>query len=95
MIVDKIANEIRKYKNVELIDIPEKGDIMEFRLYDYDNKGIKFENDIECILSVIDQLIPTNYTFEHSYDDNEKYWNGEEMVDSNLYCTITVKKVGE
>lgn len=92
--IDKVANIIRKYKNVELITVPECSEEMEFELYDFLDKPGNFENDIECIIHEIQPVIPTTYTVSHKYC-NDEYWDGEEMVESNLSCTITIKNIGD
>lgn len=93
--INKVENEINKYKNVEIISITEDDITIEFTLYDYLDKPGNFEEDIECILHSIQPLVPTNYTISHEYCDDEQFWDGEEMVDSNLMCTIKIKKIDE
>lgn len=92
--INKIADIIRKYKNVELITVPEDSEEMEFELYDFLDKPGNFESDIECILFEIQPVVPVTYTISHKYNGGE-YWDGEEMVESNLSCTITVKYIGD
>lgn len=92
--ISKVADIIKKYKDVELITVPEYSNKMEFELYDFLDKPGNFEEDIECILFEIQPVIPTTYTVSHKYC-NDEYWNGEEMVESNLSCTITVEYKGD
>ena len=91
--ISKIENIIRKYKNIEVINVPEYSNDMEFELYDYLDKPGNFENDIECVIHEIQPVIPTSYTVSHEYHGGE-YWDGEDMVESNLNCTLKIKYVG-
>lgn len=93
--ITEIENKINKYKDVTIIGVTEDDTTIEFTLYDHLDKPGNFEEDIECILYEIQPLVPTNYTISHKYCDNEQYWNGEEMEDSNLMCTITIKKIND
>ena len=92
--ITKIENEINKYKDVEIIGVTEDDTTIKFELYDYLDKPGNFEEDIECILHSIQPLIPTSYTVSHKYC-NDEYWDGEEMTESNLSCTITIKEINE
>lgn len=92
--IEQIITIIRTYRDVELIDTPKPSKVMEFNLYDFLDKPANFEDDVECIIHEIQPVIPTTYTVSHKYC-NDEYWNGEEMVESNLSCTITVEYKGD
>lgn len=88
-IVEEISEIIGKFLNVEQIDTPELGDIMEFNLYDFNNKEVDFKQDIKAIVEEIAQNVPSHYLILHQYY-NDEFWNGEEMVESNLSCKLTI-----
>ncbi len=94
--INKVEVEIKKYLNVELIDICYNDTLRDisFELHDFLDKPGNFEEDIECILHVIQPVIPTDFTVSHRYY-NDQYWDGEQMTDCNLSCELNIKYVGD
>lgn len=94
--IKKVKEIIRKYLNVEIIDSVHNLTFTDFELnlYDHLDKPGNFENDIECIIHEIQPVVPTSFTISHEYY-SDHYWDGENMVESNLSCTLRIKYVGD
>lgn len=88
-IIEEIEKIIKKYLDVELIDTPEEGDIMEFNVYDFLGKELDFQNDVKSIIKEIKEIVPSYYLISKRFHiDN--YWDGKKMTQSNLSCIITI-----
>lgn len=94
---DKIKKIIEKYRNIEIIsetiDKNNKGHVdFVYELYDFLDKPGNFTNDINDIIEeVIYSLFMFKFDIKKDFIQDE-YWNGVEMVPSNLYCRLEFRR---
>ena len=62
---------IESYNNIEIYDVSEfetqQAYGFKFDLFDYLNKDVDFEHDIECLLNELDKTLDANILIGHEY----------------------------
>ena len=85
---DEITKVIKNFQNIEVIDGPLPSEYsLKFELYDYLDKGENFKSDVEDAAKLIKEM--TDLTVKYEFNQHE-FWNGWEMLPSNIYCTLTI-----
>lgn len=98
MMIETLIDEC--YSNIEVYsvyDYHEKKEFdgieyefdgIEFDLFDWCDKGVDFENEIEYLLEDLDEKLNANIFFKHEYTDEFSECDGELYPDYHCFVTV-------
>lgn len=89
-----VVQIIETYNNIEIYDISkfetDKTSGLKFDLFDFLDKGLDFEEDIECILDELDRVLDANILISHEYGEETSVCglDGEFYPDYHCYLYV-------
>lgn len=94
MIVSELINE--RYSNIEIYSVYNyhekieeyEFEGVEFDLFDYCDKGVDFENEIEYLLADLEHVLNANIFYKHEYTDEYSECDGELCPDYHCFVTV-------
>lgn len=89
-----VVKIIETYSNIEIYDISDFEEDntsgLKFDLFDFLDKGLDFEEDIECILDDLDRTLDANILINHEYSEETSICglDGESYPDYHCYVYV-------
>ena len=88
--IDEYINkEINKFRNISSIEVSEANNCFEIILYDFLDKPGNFKDDIDSLIKIFNDVLKPCKIDKKFYTD--EYWDGENIIESYLYCNLSIK----